>query len=357
MSMTLENLAAIDRDWVDRCFKQCLGDEGGGVRSFSFQQIGEGVGQLGEFGILEVEKKDGGTRSFFLKVQTPSEDFHQLCLDYQYYEREVNFYQFSAKDVACRTPHPYYVEFNRERSQVLLVLEFMADWHTPDQIIGASRHQIERAIDALIPINTQYWNRTNELPWLPNSKAPFMMQLADDMVSNRQNFLARFGHLLTAGQHQKLDQIISYYPQFADVFTRGTQTLTHWDYRVENIFYSADESEVAVIDWQLGLAHKPGWDLAYLLSTNIEVAVRREIFEESLAQYQAGLVAAGISYETDKLMRNIRQAMCAITCFSVVGGGNCDWENKRSVALFAKITERLFSAIDDYDATAVLTSP
>ena len=354
MSLTLKNLAAVDRSWVDQCFKRCLGDEGGGVESYTLRQIGEGVGQLGEFGLLEVKTQDGDARSFFLKIQTSSEDFHQLCLDYQYYEREVNFYQCSAKDVACRTPHPYYVEFNREQSQVLLVLEFMADWHTPDQIIGASRHQIEKAIDALIPINTQYWNRTDELPWLPNSKAPFMVQLADDMVANRQKFLDRFGHLLTVSQQQKLDQIIAYYPKFADIFTQGTQTLTHWDYRVENIFYSADESEVAVIDWQLGLAHKPGWDLAYLLTTNIDVALRREIFEASVVQYQAGLCAAGIAYETDKLMKNMRQAMCAITCFSVVGGGNCDFENERSVMLFAKLTERLFAAIDDYDATAAL---
>ena len=354
MSLTLKNLAAVDRSWVDQCFKRCLGDEGGGVESYTLQQIGEGVGQLGEFGLLEVQTQDGDARSFFLKIQTPSEDFHQLCLDYQYYEREVNFYQCSAKNVACRTPHSYYVEFNREKSQVLLVLEFMAGWHTPDQIIGASRHQIEKAIDALIPINTQYWNRTDELPWLPNSKAPFMVQLADDMVANRQNFLDRFGHLLTVSQQQKLDQIIAYYPKFADIFTQGTQTLTHWDYRVENIFYSADESEVAVIDWQLGLAHKPGWDLAYLLTTNIDVALRREIFEASVVQYQAGLCAAGIAYETGKLMKNMRQAMCAITCFSVVGGGNCDFENERSVMLFAKLTERLFAAIDDYDATATL---
>ena len=53
-------------------------------------------------------------------------------------------------------------------------------------------------------------------------------------------------------------------------------------------------------------------------------------------------------------MKNMRQAMCAITCFSVVGGGNCDRANERSVMLFVKLTERLFAAIDDYDATAAL---
>ena len=91
MSLTLKNLAAVDRSWVDQCFKRCLGDEGGGVESYTLKQIGEGVGQLGEFGLLEVQTQDGDARSFFLKIQTSSEDFHQLCLDYQYHEREVNF--------------------------------------------------------------------------------------------------------------------------------------------------------------------------------------------------------------------------------------------------------------------------
>ena len=354
MSLTLASLDAINSNWVEQCMGKCLAPEDRGVESHTFQQIGEGIGQLGSFGILEVETQAGSKHSFFLKIQAATKDFHQLCLDYQYYAREVNFYQHSAKTVACRTAHPYYVEFNHERSEVLLVLEYMADWHTPDQIVGASRHQIEMAIEALIPINTQYWNRTQELSWLPDSKAPFMLQLADDMVANHQVFLERFGHLLSESQRQKLEQIIAYYPRFAEIFTQGTQTLSHWDFRVENIFYSSDESEVAVIDWQLSLAHKPGWDLAYLLTTNIDIELRREIFESSLAQYRRGLLAAGIEYSQEKLMKNMCQSMCAITAFSVIGGGNCDWENERSVLLFRKITERLFSAIDDYDAIKAL---
>ena len=177
---------------------------------------------------------------------------------------------------------------------------------------------------------------------------------ASDEFKHIGVFLERFGHLLSESQRQKLEQIIAYYPRFAEIFTQGTQTLSHWDFRVENIFYSSDESEVAVIDWQLALAHKPGWDLAYLLTTNIDIELRRKIFESSLAQYQRGLLAAGIEYSQEKLMKNMCQSMCAITAFSVIGGGNCDSENERSVLLFRKITERLFSAIDDYDAIKAL---
>ena len=78
MSLTLASLDAINSNWVEQCMGKCLAPEDRGVESYTFQQIGEGIGQLGSFGILEVETQAGTKRSFFLKIQAATKDFHQF---------------------------------------------------------------------------------------------------------------------------------------------------------------------------------------------------------------------------------------------------------------------------------------
>ena len=49
------------------------------------------------------------------------------------------------------------------------------------------------------------------------------------------------------------------------------------------------------------MANKPGWDLAYLLCTNIKVDLRRKIFDESCEAYLSGLRDSGIDFGREEL--------------------------------------------------------
>ena len=55
-----------------------------------------------------------------------------IARDYQFYVREVKFYQNLSLKLNVKTPKPYYVEHDEE-----LLLEFMDGWYNPDQIEGA----------------------------------------------------------------------------------------------------------------------------------------------------------------------------------------------------------------------------
>ncbi|GIR86773.1 MAG: hypothetical protein CM15mP86_02320 [Gammaproteobacteria bacterium] len=47
-------------------------------------------------------------------------------------------------------------------------------------------------------------------------------------------------------------------------------------------FFTPKADDLTVIDWQLMMANKPGWDLAYLLCPKNKKGVsRRKIFDES----------------------------------------------------------------------------
>ena len=177
-----------------------------------------------------------------------------------------------------------------------------------------------------------------------------MLRIIDDMRDYSPEFLNRFSRIMNGSRKANLNKIVEFYPNFPDLFTRGTLTLNHWDYRVENLFFTPEVDDITVIDWQLMMAHLPGWDLAYLLFTNIEVDLRRKIYTSCCRQYLDGLSKEGIHFLEEDLERNMMLSLLAMTNFPVIGGANADKENERSIKLFEVLGERIFSAIEDYDA-------
>ena len=354
MTRTLESLREINLDWLNKTLSLTEDFKEKTVVELDVKRIGEGIGQLGEFALLDTTLDCGKKLNIFAKIQTETEDMDNIARDYQFYVREVKFYQNLSSKLNVKPPKPYYVEHDDESGRVLLLLEFMDGWYNPDQIEGASEKEIKLAIEGLIPISSQFWGNIDELEWVPNMKESYMMNLSSDMVEYQPEFLKRFDYLMNDSRIELLDRIVKFYPNFHDLLSEGTLTLTHWDYRVENLFFTPKADDLTVIDWQLMMANKPGWDLAYLLCTNIKVDLRRKIFDESCEAYLSGLQDSGIDFGREELNKNMMLSLLAMMTFPVVGGANYDLENKRSKKLFEVLTERLFSSVEDYEAISYI---
>ncbi len=350
MTRTINSINEITLDWLIETLSEVKEFQEDKIIELNVKQIGEGIGQLGEFALLETKRESGEETNIFAKVQTANEDLDNVAKDYQFYLREVRFYKNLAHKINVKTPRPYYVEHNAETEKVVLLLEYMDGWYNPDQIKGASKQEIDVAIEGLIPISTQFWGTIKEIDWVPDMKEDYMLKLVDDMVEYQPEFLKRFGYLMNDSRRGNLSKIVDYYPKFPEIFSNGLLTLAHWDYRVENLFFTPEVDDLTVIDWQLMMAHKPGWDLAYLLCTNIQVDLRREIYDESCKKYLEGINSKGIEFTEDQLEEYMMLSLLAMTSFPVIGGSNYDLDNQRSQKLFEALAERIFSAIEDYDA-------
>ena len=86
---------------------------------------------MGEFALLDTTLDCGKKLNIFAVTET--EDMDNIARDYQFYVREVMFYQ-NLRKLNVKTPKPYYVEHDEESGRVLLLLEFMDGWYNPDQI-------------------------------------------------------------------------------------------------------------------------------------------------------------------------------------------------------------------------------
>ena len=324
------------------------------ISSVDRQSVGDGIGQVGEFNKVVVTTESAKQTTLFLKLRAPIEGMHAVALRYKMYEKEVRFYNELAAHMDVRTPEVYYADYDPETDNVALLMEFLDGWHSPDQITGASHNQTLAAIKQLGAINAPYWNRTQELPWLPTMQTDYMQQTISDMAACSDIFFQRFAGDLPISKSD-FYQIIESWPAILDGLSEGNLTLTHYDYRVENMFFSSDESEVAVIDWQLIGALRAGWDLAYLIGTNIPSEQRRANEQQYIDLYLDCMRDHGVNYSEAELRHDMKWSLLGLCSIAVIGGANFDVSNERSFELFKVISIRLFDAIAKHEALSVIS--
>lgn len=324
------------------------------ISSVDRQSVGDGIGQVGEFNKVVVTTESSKQSTLFLKLRAPIEGMHAVALRYKMYEKEVRFYNELAAQMDVRTPEVYYADYDPETENVALLMEFLDGWHSPDQITGASHNQTLAAIKQLAAINTPYWNRTQDLPWLPTMQTDYMQQTISDMAACSDIFFQRFDEDLPISKSD-FDRIIESWPAILDGLSEGNLTLTHYDYRVENMFFSSDESEVAVIDWQLIGALRAGWDLAYLIGTNIPSEQRRANEQQYIDLYLDCMRDRGVNYSEAELRHDMKWSLLGLCSIAVIGGANFDVSNERSFELFKVISIRLFDAIAEHEALSVIS--
>ncbi|MEJ2238880.1 MAG: phosphotransferase [Gemmatimonadales bacterium] len=139
-----------------------------------------------------------------------------------------------------------------------------------------------------------------------------------------------------------------------DTIFNSQRVLSHWDYRVENMFFGAG-GELVVIDWQLMNINNPANDLAYLLGSNVDVTLRRSAERDLMQLFLEGLRQHGVEgYSASDLERDYRLALLAVSAIPIIGGASADITNERSAKLFGVVGARLFQAVEDWEALGAL---
>jgi hypothetical protein len=314
------------------------------------------MGQLSTLVIADLRCASGATHQLVVKLHANVPDMHDIALRYNHYESEINFYNHLADDVPMRTPEMYVAHMDRASERVLLIMESFASWHSPDQIEGATLEEVTIATEHLAGLTASFWNAParQRHPWLRNLQSDAYSSLADDYAEGIDEMVERLHESLPASANAAAHTIAPKYRALMDDLCGGNQALSHWDYRVENLFFGQD-GEFAVIDWQLMMMTNPATDLAYLLSSNVDAELRRKAEGGLMDGFLEGLARHGVSnYTREELERDYRKALLGVSCIPVIGGSGFDVENERSHALFSAVASRMFQAIEDWDAVDLL---
>ena len=135
MTLIPKSVSEITVDWLN----SVLPTEMQGLQDMKWEDLGEGVGILGEVSRLHLTYRDGasGPKTIIAKCQSPAPENIFLCQVMGFYFREVNFYQKLTDTLPVKVPRCYYSDISGDGIPFVLLIQEISDISILDQIKGA----------------------------------------------------------------------------------------------------------------------------------------------------------------------------------------------------------------------------
>jgi aminoglycoside phosphotransferase (APT) family kinase protein len=326
------------------------------VRSVDVQPLGHGTAFLGRLTRLVADHDDSGIpERFILKAPTDDPGGREVGRLLNAWKREALFYRHLAPALGSAVPAVYHVSDDGE----LLLLADLHPWAPGDQVAGATATQARAAVDRLAELHAPWWDRprSGESTWVPGIDQPRVTGLQDAIAAALPRFEARYGDRLPAAPTQWLGDFV---PRLADLlrrFAAGPLTIAHADYRVENMLFSPDGTDVAVIDWQTAMYTAGATDMAFFVATNIDVEERRRIEGELLERYLEGLHRRGVKRDqTGAVVDQYRAALLWWMAMLANNLSTIEPPDERGRQLFDAMLTRLWSAAEDHEVNEIIAT-
>ncbi len=331
----------------------------GEVRDMEIQQIGQGVGLMGDIFRVRLVG-EGVPHSIVVKLPSSFEENRAQGVALGMFEAEIRFYSELARKVSVGLPEIYHAEITPGTADFVILMQDLTGMTMIDQHQGMSVEQARAAVRVLAQIHAVWWDDVTgeSTAWIP------------DMISERIAFVDKlltgilpvfsdgFAGYLPPGGLEVYEQFSgSYLNVNRKLAARSPWTLVHQDYRVENMLFGPEGSgQVVVIDWQ-GIGRGPGsYDLAYLLGGSLDTELRRQHEEALVRAYHDALMMAGVSsYSVEQLWDDYALShLQGGLATSMVTGGSMDLSNERGVELVATMARRHVQAALDHNGLARL---
>lgn len=307
-----------------------------------------GTGQMGTCVRAAWTASDGDVQSALVKL--PAADPAARALVAGAYATEVRFYTELAPTLAVRVPRCHHAAVGEE-GRFTLVLEDLAPRVQGDQIAGCTAAQARAAAINLAGLHGPRWcdPSLDAVEGLGAATADDAAMLAELYGPTTDLFLDAIGHLLTpedAATVRACGEVIAAW----SLARPGRFALVHGDYRLDNLLFAPPERpdlDVVAVDWQTVSRGLPARDLAYLLGTGLEPALRASVERDIVEAYRAALGAHGVDldvYTAEEAWEDYRLAMLQGPLVTVFG---CAYGTRTERG------DRMFAAMASRSATAI----
>lgn len=322
--------------WLARA----LGHGEGALTRFSASAIG--TGQMCDSYRLTLDWRDGPGpgRPATIVAKCPSQDDASRAIAAQLggYRLEVGWYQSLADRVPVARPSCHFAAIAEDGVEFLLLLGDLAPAKVGDQIAGASPLAITGAVNQAAALHAALWNDAalESIDWLQRDTRPMVRAMFPALFAGFHDRYAGRLSTETLALGQKLvDRLDDYLGR-----TPSARTLTHGDFRIDNLLFAPDEGQCWVVDWQtLGIGSGAS-DVAYLVGTSVAApddqwAINRAAFDRWVAE----LCARGVAAQSDALWDDYRVGALSGYFMAVFASMSVE-RTDRGDAMFAVMAER-----------------
>jgi len=247
-----------------------------------------------------------------------------------------------------------------ESNRFALFLEDCAHYTQIDQIKGLD-YELTKQVALMVADFHAHWWDTEELKsltWMPGPGSPEAMALIGtyrggwDFSIQSEMFVSA----LPEGGREAGIKIYEHYPSLIEMAADNHLTITHFDFRVDNLFFDFENKEnpVIVFDWQAASRYRGVIDLSYFLGGSITVDLRRQIEKDIVKLYHERLLEKGVSgYSYDECWEDYLRGTILYAYLPVLAFSSLDMSNERAKELGKLIINRHFTTIVDNDATSL----
>ena len=343
----------VTSDWL----AEVLGQDPDALASISGSPIG--TGQVGENIRYVLEWVDGvdGPGSVVVKFPAFDETSRATGVATHSYEREVWFYRLLAATVEAPTPVCHHGAVVEGTAQMVLVLEDLAPAEQGDQLAGCDLDDARLAMDAVAGLHAPRFNDPTlfDLDWISRATPDRSQEVSAMFELLVPGFMARYADRLD-------DSVMRCVERFnaarGDYFLpwSGPLTLTHGDYRLDNLLFRRDGGgrPVSVVDWG-GIGHgRPGADVGYFLGAGLlpEVAAEHEL--DLVEHYHRAMVERGVEgFDLEECQDDVRRGAFSGLVMAVVASQIVRQE-ARGDEMFCVMAERHAAQIERLDAFGAL---
>ncbi len=341
------------------------------VKAIAWEEIGTGVGFMGTILRCQLryaeprtpaERNGSAPATVIVKLPSPLAANRRLSKRLGLHKRGYDFYRLIASQAPVRSPALLYGDYEARSDRFVLVLEDFGDWQAVSHFDGASAEQTRNAIRAIARLHGTYWNRTDQPPlnMFTDAFSPrrrMLIQLV--YLANLSTTFERFGRFFSDDMRRLAETYGSRIDSQIVRVGAGPKTLSHGDFRLDNIFFAADGGdEIAMIDWQVSGLRSPLFDVTYFLVGSVTTEVRRQIEREVLEEYTEVIGEMGVQgFTFEECWRLYREHSLANLLVSVLACGGLALEDEDRRRVVELGLQRVLAAIEDLDGGACLPGP
>ena len=354
----------ITSDWLNDALHASRFLRNISIKSITHEPWGVGEGFVSDMARLTVSYDQEAPhlpKTMIAKLPTPYESARAVGMLFNIYEREIRFYTEVAPKSPIRTPGLIYGDVDAANQSYILLMEDCSCYTQIDQITGLDYDQTKLVALKLADFHARWWDAEEllSLSWMARPGGPETMALIDifrgcwDASARIEDFV----EALPEGGWEAGLKIYEHYPWLVESVPDKHLSITHFDFRVDNMFFDWDTSSdpLIVFDWGGASISRAVGDLAYLLGGGVATDVRRALEKDVVKLYYERLLERGVSgYSFDECWTDYLKGLLGFTFIGVLAVASLDMSDPRGTELLRVAIPRYFASIIDNDATSVL---